>query len=408
MFGLWAIPCDVIVAGVLVSNQKIDNNEQQEERKMAPTAQQSRAAKAKLLAGGKAPKARVQRYLKKTTEPKLQEGARSTLLLKGTRCSQAMGTVLRDLRAMQAPHCKLLSKKNAIVPFEGDDNVSSLEFLTTKNDCSLFGLASTNKKRPNNLVLGRTFDRQVLDMFELAVLRYKSLADYGGTVPKKRIGSKPMLLFCGDLWQHDPVCRKLQNFLLDFYKGDPVRKLVASGLDHIMVFTVAENPNNNNNNNGDALLKPLIHQRTYHCKLKKNPHDTSSRVPLPYLTPCGPDMDFVVRRNQPASSDLWKESLKQPSHGANRAKRVKNQSTNVFGETIGRLHLERQDVDNRQGRKSKALRRAEKMAHQEEQEAIQNELDREKDGMDMEFQQTYGFAQEETQPQTTRFAKKKK
>lgn len=348
---------------------------------MAPTSQQAKSSKAKLLSGGKAPKARVHRYLK-STEAKIVEGSKATLLLKGIKCSQQMAQVLRDLRAMQAPHCKLLTKKNAIVAFDTEGQ-HSLEFLTTKNDCALFCMASHNKKRPNNLVLGRTFDRQVLDMMELGVLRYKSLADYGGSVPKKRIGSKPLMLFLGDFWAHDATCSKLQNFLIDFYRGDPVEKLVASGVDHVIVFSIADSPHN----------KPLVHQRTYFVKLKKNPNGT--RTPLPFLQPCGPDMDFEVRRTQFADPDLWKASLKQPQ--ASKSKKVKNQTTNLFGETVGRLHLERQYIDKMQGRKAKALRRAEKLEAEEEQAAAEEELEREKEAMRMEFKQTYGFEEDETE-----------
>lgn len=344
---------------------------------MAPTSQQAKGAKAKLLAGGKAPKARVVRYLK-STEAKLVEGPKSTLLLKGIRCSQAMATVLKDLRAIQAPNCKLMSKKNTIVAFDTEGQ-HSLEFLATKNDCALFAMASHNKKRPNNLVLGRTFDKQLLDMIELGVLRYKSIADHGGSVPKKRIGSKPLMLFLGDLWQHDATHTKLQNLLIDFYRGDPVDKLVASGMDHVMVFSVAD--------------ASAVHQRTYFCKLKKNPN--GSKTPLPYLESCGPDMDFQIRRTQFAESDLWKASLKQPS--ATKSKKKKNQSTNVFGETVGRLHLERQEIDKMGGRKAKALRRAEKVVAQEEKAAVEEELEREKQELGMEFKQTYGFEEDETE-----------
>lgn len=344
---------------------------------MAPTSQQAKGAKTKLLAGGKAPKARVQRYLK-STEAKLVEGPKSTLLLKGIRCSQAMATVLKDLRAMQAPNCKLLTKKNAIVPFDTEGQ-HSLEFLATKNDCALFAMASHNKKRPNNLVLGRTFDKQVLDMMELGVLRYKSIADHCGSVPKKRIGSKPLLLFLGDLWQHDATHGKLQNLLIDFYRGDPVEKLVASGLDHIIVFSIADGS--------------VVHQRTYFMKLKKNPN--GSKTPLPHLESCGPDMDFTVRRTQFAEPDLWKASLKQPS--ATKIKKIKNKSTNLFGETVGRLHLERQDIDKMGGRKAKALKRAEKLMAEEEQIAVEKELEREKQELGKEFEQTYGFEEVETE-----------
>lgn len=348
---------------------------------MAPTQEQQKSAKAKVLAGGKPAKARVQRYLKKI-EPQMREGAKNALLLKGIRCSDAMGKVLKDMRAMQAPHCKLLAKKNEIVPFDTDGQ-HSLEFLTTKNDCALFAMASTNKKRPNNLVMGRTFEHQVLDMVEVGVLRYKGIQDYGGSVPKKRVGSKPILMFHGELWQQDTNCQKMQNLLIDFYRGDVVDKLVVSGLDHVIMFVASQHPKTN---------QLVVHQNTYFLKLKKDPSNPTSKVPVPLLTPCGPDMTMVIRRTQFAAPDLWKASLKQPQ--ALKEKKVKNHSTNVFGETIGRLHLEKQNVDQMGGRKSKALRRAEKAAAEEEMEALDEELGREKETLDQEFKQTFGIEQE--------------
>lgn len=349
---------------------------------MAPTQDQQKAAKAKVLAGGKPAKARVQRYLK-SIEPQLREGAKRSLLLKGIRCSQSMGDVLKDMRAMQSPHCKLLTKKNAIVAFETEGQ-HSLEFLTTKNDCAMFALASTNKKRPNNLVIGRTFDHQILDMVEVGVLRYKSIQDYGGSVPKKRVGSKPMMMFMGDLWQQDSNCQKLQNLLMDFYRGDVVDKIVVSGLDHMIMFVASQHP---------QTKQLVIHQHTYFMKLKKDPQNPSSKIPVPLLLPCGPDMTMVIRRTQFAAPDLWKAALKQPQ--ALKKKKAKNHTTNVFGETIGRLHLEKQDVDKMGGRKSKALRRAEKTAAEEEREALEHELNREKASMNEEFEQTYGFQQKD-------------
>jgi ribosome production factor 2 len=348
---------------------------------MAPTQEQQKATKAKVLAGGRPAKARIQRYLK-SIEPQLRENGKRTLLLKGIKCSQAMGNLLKDMRSMQAPNAKLLTKKNAIVAFETEGQ-HSLEFLTTKNDCALFALASTNKKRPNNLVLGRTFDHQVLDMIEIGILRYKSIHDYGGSVPKKRVGSKPLMLFLGDLWQQDHNCQKMQNLLIDFYRGDVIDKLVVSGLDHLIMFVASQHPKTE---------KLLIHQHTYFCKLKKDPANPSSKTPVPYLIPCGPDMTMMIRRTQFASPDLWKASLKQPH--ALKKKKVKNQSTNIFGETIGRLHLEKQDVDKMGGRKMNALRRADKVKKLEEMEALEGELDKEGDEIKQEFKQTYGFEKE--------------
>jgi len=359
---------------------------------MAPTQAQQKSARAKVLSGGKPAKARTQRYLKSIV-PQLREGAKRTLLLKGIKCSQAMGNLLKEMRAMQAPNAKMLSKKNQIVAFDDIGGQRSLEFLTTKNDSALFALASTNKKRPNNLVMGRTFDNQILDMVELGILRYKSIKDYGGSVPKKRIGSKPLMLFLGDLWQHDSNCKKMQNLLVDFYRGDVVKKLVVSGIDHLIVF-VATQPKESEQSNPNIKNDPklIIHQHTYFCKLKKNPNDPASNIPVPYLLPCGPDTTMQIRRTQFAEQDLWNLSLKQPQ--GLKKKKKRNKTTNVFGETVGRLHLEAQDVDKMGGRKSKALRRAEKTAKAEEDSALDDELGKEKEGIDGEFKQTYGFDKE--------------
>jgi ribosome production factor 2 len=347
---------------------------------MAPTEQQAKQAKLKLLSGGKGPKARVTRYLKKNFEPQLVEGAKSALLLKGIRCSDSMSKVLKDLRSVLAPHSKLLGKNNVIVPFE-DAGQQSLEFLTTKNDCSLFAIASHNKKRPNNISIGRTFDRKILDIAELGIMKYKSLKDQVG--PKKRVGSKPMMLFVGDRWHLNADYKRLQNLLIDFYRGDPVQSIVLSGLDHIMVFTCAEDPS------AGSESQPIIHQRVYYCKLKKNPN--GGRAPVPFLTPSGPDMDFIVRRTQFASPDVWKIATKQPS--ATKKKKTKNRTTNVFGESIGRLHLDKQNIDKIGGKKAKALRRAEKSAKDEENAELDDELDREMEQEKAEMRQTFGFSE---------------
>ena len=193
-----------------------------------------------------------------------------------------------------------------------------------------------------------------------------------------------MMMFLGDLWQQDSNCQKMQNLLIDFYRGDVVDKVVVSGLDHLMMFVVSHHPKTN---------QLLVHLHTYFMKLKKDPNNPTSKVPVPLLTPCGPDMTMVIRRTQFAAPDLWKAALKQPQ--ALKKKKVKNHTTNLFGETVGRLHLEKQDVDKMGGRKSKALRRAEKAVAEEEQEALENELGQEKDAMNQEFKQIYGFKEED-------------
>lgn len=234
------------------------------------------------------------------------------------------------------------------------------------------------------MIIGRTFDRQILDMVEVGVSYFKSMEDYGGHVPKKRVGSKPLMLFMGDIWERNEKTKRLRSFLVDFYRGDPVKKLVVKGLDHLMVFTLTEKIDVSNNSAW------AIHHRTYFCKLKKNPD--GGKRPLPLLLPCGPDLDMVVRRDQLAPLELWRVATKQPKGSK---KKIKNRSANIFGETIGRLHLRKQDMDMLWGRKSKALRRAAKMEAEEERAAVQQELDQESVFLGQEFQRDFGFDKKE-------------
>jgi ribosome production factor 2 len=315
----------------------------------------------------KQPKASVARYLK-SVGPQIVEGAKSALLLKGTRCSEIMGHVLKDIRALKDPDAKLLTKKNDVQLFE---DAASIEFLTTKNDCAAFALASSNKKRPDNLILGRTFDGALLDMCEFGISNYKSLQSYGGAL-KKRVGSKPMFLFTGSAWDNSDTHKKLHNLILDFFRGEPVNSLALKGLDHVISVTA---------------MNDKLFFRTYYVKLKKNPIGGSAPVPL--LSSSGPDMDMTVRRTQFAPPDLWKQAMKQPKELS--TGKTKNKKTNLFGETIGRLHLDRQDLSSVKGKPNKTLKAAEAAEKAEEKAALERELRGEDDVEKKEFKRDRGY-----------------
>lgn len=62
----------------------------------------------------------------------------------------------------------MFSRKHDIQPFENQDQ---LEALCKKTDASLFMFGSHNKKRPNNIVIGRTYEHKILDMVELGITK---------------------------------------------------------------------------------------------------------------------------------------------------------------------------------------------------------------------------------------------
>ena len=60
-----------------------------------------------------------------------------------------------------------------------------------------------------------------------------------------------------------------------------------------------------------------------------------------------------MRRTRWAAKDLLKRALKQPTEL--RAKKVKNVRTTAMGDTVGQLHMQRQDWSTMQTRKVRAL-----------------------------------------------------
>jgi len=77
--------------------------------------------------------------------------------------------------ALKRPDAISFSKKNTVHPFE---DASSLEFWAGKNDASMFLVGQSTKKRPAGLIIARTFDSRLLDMCELGVDRFVSMAEF--------------------------------------------------------------------------------------------------------------------------------------------------------------------------------------------------------------------------------------
>jgi hypothetical protein len=85
----------------------------------------------------------------------------------------------------------------------------------------LFQYGSHSKKRPNNLVLGRTYDHHIYDLVEVGVENYKSIESY--VYDKKlapKLGSKPFFAFIGEHFESVEELKHLKEVLLDLFKGE--------------------------------------------------------------------------------------------------------------------------------------------------------------------------------------------
>lgn len=273
---------------------------------------------------------RVQR-IAKAKGSLLVENAKRILLLRGHKTSSVGVDVIRDLNSLKKPHSKLFTKKNPILPFEDD---SSLRFLCEKNDCSLFGLTNHNKKRPHNLVIGRMFNWEVLDMIELGIDKHLPINMIPGN--KKAVGNKPMMLFQGDEFEHDDVFKTLKGLLIDMFRGEETDSIHTAGLDSLLVCSAH---------------KGKCHMRWYFVTLE----GAESKAPQAKLRNMGPFIDFTIRRSYIGPKELRKMAMRRPPQL--KSKMQKNVSKNEMGDVVGRVYKKRQSLDEMQTRKMKALKK---------------------------------------------------
>ncbi|PWZ02732.1 Brix-domain-containing protein [Testicularia cyperi] len=210
--------------------------------------------------------------------------------------------------------------------------------------------------------------------------------------------------------QHDPTgaYQQFKNMLLDFYRGEELKsnQIALSGLQHVISVTAAPLPsetngaaassskkdsaNSNGNGAGDAnegstladlykaaglapngsMVTPstsqivtspantLIHFRVYTVQMLAS----GSKIPRIELQECGPSFDFQLRRRRPASIDMLNHALKRPKTAAEKNRQgkdgnKKNVEMDDMGDTVGRIHVGKQDLSSLQTRKMKGLKK---------------------------------------------------
>ena len=315
--------------------------------------------------------------------PRTVETLKKALLLHGGKTSAVVKAFLTDVGSLKKGESLKLSRSNDTVrPFETGGE-ASLEFLARKADTSLFLLGSHSKKRPHNLVLGRMFDFRLLDMLEFGVracakaaggcsrrarrrsmlgprrllgraracaravprhspdapLRrqvenYKAMREFGGGSSRAAQGSKPCLLFLGDLFESDAAMRTAKSLLTDLFRGRVVPNINLRGLDRVLIFTALPG-------------RILLRQAT--TSFRK----CGAAVPRVELAEMGPCADLVLRRLREPPLDLRKEA----HVAAREPKRRKNVGTDSLVGTVGRVFVPRQEIGELALTKPKGVKR---------------------------------------------------
>ncbi|EKX41161.1 hypothetical protein GUITHDRAFT_112900 [Guillardia theta CCMP2712] len=267
-------------------------------------------------------------------EAKVVEEERSSLFMRGTSTNELINEILKDLNALKQPNSTFFRRRNDKRPFEDE---TSVEFLCMKNEASIFGFGTHSKKRPNNLILGRMFDYKIYDMYEFGLTEVKPACLFSAnSAPSYQ--NKPLIVFQGDAFETDTKLEGLKNFFLDMFAHKAMDKINLGGLEHVIVLTAEGSK---------------VAFRHYSISFKKS----GGRVPRVELEELGPSFNMELRREREASADIKRAACRVPKQVKAQSKLKKNYERNALGETMGRIHMQKQSLDEFQTRKVKALKR---------------------------------------------------
>ena len=291
--------------------------------------------------------------------PKLIENDKHVLIFKGPSSSEIINNFFLDVYQLKKPCSHKLQRFNEIKPFDGTgtNGIDGVRFLCDKQDTSLFLTCSHNKKRPNNVVLGRLFNNELLDMFEFGLTNYASISDNKVNL---NLFAKPLLVFNGDGFDNDHELGILKNFFIDFWRQGETDTLPLETIDRVMSFTANQ-----------SIIDPVTgaHKRTIYLRVYQNKFTNSAESKMDKRAPPAVNLETVMsvdlelRRVHLGAQEVRKQAMKQPKLPADNidqgehVKIRKNVTRDSMGRESGKIYPQREDLNKLSLRKFKGLRK---------------------------------------------------
>ena len=265
--------------------------------------------------------------------PALFEDDKLAMFVKGNNCSNEVTKLMSDLGNLKKPLLVSRKRDANFYPFQDMEHIQK---MANSAHCNLVVLGESSKKRKAALVLMRVFNEQMLDALELNITNYQPTTSFRG-VAGCSVGAKPLLVFQGAGFSSaESQLFRTKNMFIDLFRNADPKAIALEGIEHTIVITETDS--------GKCMF------RVYRIEKKKG--DTPN-VPLVNLVEMGPSFDFTLGRERLPDFTLWKASMRKPTvlsttvsskeEPTKKIKKNKNITTNVLGQTLGRIHMGRQD-----------------------------------------------------------------
>ena len=267
------------------------------------------------------------------------ENSKKTLVVLADKVHTLSKAVQSALTAMQCGTAIRPGKRMTLHPF---DDSMPLQQECFKNDCSLFTVFNQSKKRPENVIIGRLFNFNVLDMVEFG---HSVLSEDSNAFLQSMYGSKPVIVFSGDLLS--PVVQRIQNLFLDVFGGGAAEKLNASGTDRVLLIDIQAD------HDLEVVTKPVEHMDVTVFP------ENAVRIVMYHVATQGADvrtgkigtlqadarvaLSLTLRRAQFASQAVFKQCVHVPKPTKTSEKGV---SRDALGNLKGQVHVGKQKTED--------------------------------------------------------------
>eukprot|EP00347_Sterkiella_histriomuscorum_P009779 403339927 len=296
------------------------------------------------------------RKIMESRAPKVVENQKTAIIMKGNKSSNVVNQIMKELNILRGQEEKsrlFVRKSHDIHPFE---NQGPLEIFASKQDCSLIIFGNHQKKRPDNLILGRIYDKRVLDMFEFGVSNFKSMEEFAVKEVSREL--KPILIFQGEQFEFSEKHQRAKNLFYELFHMNTLEEANIVEMKRALVFTSTDDT--------------TIQVRQYEIPQITEPQVMKSQLDLVEI---GPRFDLKLRRNQVASMDLYKIACKKPKVLNPDKKRFKkNVYTTEIGDKRAKVFIQQQDLDILATRKFKK-QKPQKIQAEDDYGSIQDDCD---------------------------------
>jgi ribosome production factor 2 len=249
----------------------------------------------------------------KMGEDKMNKKRKRFLIISTTKEATGISNEISMIRG-DAVKCTMKEKTSFF------DSINDLEKIMSKKKCPLFMSTQINKSKEMILTVGRTFNKEIIDMMEFKVDEYKNteyfVKECGRVGPE--IGVKYFIIFQG---LNDP---RVENLFLDILN----MKSKEICLENVMY----------------AFILSKIGGNAYSLKYARILTNGD-------LEEVGPSISMECTRMFFCSNELFKKACSVQKPG-----KTKNVSKNDFNDTIGTVHIGKQDLRDIRLKKGKGFK----------------------------------------------------